>query len=331
MRIWTGEPEYLRSNTLIDRFNLPAAVALACHDHEGRLRATRLADLAANLFDAPDDGQAMEAVLEALSTMDPGARLGAIAGTHVCPNPPRPMGLLQSRHAIKCNVKRSLGSEGSSRLPPRAVLAAVGYSNCFTASSAEMSASVDSSVRWRRRSHIFTSTPVQVPSERAAPVFKRTHRDYRWYRPGTTTTSRTWKPKDLQDPRSPPASLRRPTLTPPRRTDARTGAGDGMVVSGLPLDGDLTPAALPVYCPGCDQRTGVFDGASYFKGEVRSPIRAHTAGLAQSTQLLMTQLHRSMGDTVEDSRTIVLTDSRDDAARTASGTDSTTSGIWFGS
>ena len=54
---------------------------------------------------------------------------------------------------------------------------------------------------------------------------------------------------------------------------------------------------------------------------MRSPIRAHTSGLAQSTQLLMTQLHRSMGETVDQSRTIVFTDSRDDAARTSSGTE----------
>ena len=57
----------------------------------------------------------------------------------------------------------------------------------------------------------------------------------------------------------------------------------------------------------------------FFRGEVGTPIRAQSAGLAQSTQVYLTQLHRSMGETVQDSRTIVFTDSRDDAARTAAG------------
>ena len=56
-----------------------------------------------------------------------------------------------------------------------------------------------------------------------------------------------------------------------------------------------------------------------FAGIVRSPIRAHTAGLSQATQLLLSQLHRSMGDNASDSRTIVFTDSRYDAARTSVG------------
>jgi DEAD/DEAH box helicase domain-containing protein len=54
-------------------------------------------------------------------------------------------------------------------------------------------------------------------------------------------------------------------------------------------------------------------------GSVRSPIRAHTQGAAQATQLLVSQMVRSIGDDPESSRTIVFTDSRDDAATTAIG------------
>ena len=52
---------------------------------------------------------------------------------------------------------------------------------------------------------------------------------------------------------------------------------------------------------------------------MRSPVRGHTTGIAQSTQLYLSQLVRSMGDTPAESRTILFTDSRDDAARTAAG------------
>ena len=57
----------------------------------------------------------------------------------------------------------------------------------------------------------------------------------------------------------------------------------------------------------------------FWRGEVRSPVRGHTTGIAQSTQLYLSQLVRSMGDTPAESRTILFTDSRDDAARTAAG------------
>ena len=76
--------------------------------------------------------------------------------------------------------------------------------------------------------------------------------------------------------------------------------------------------ALPDRCPRCDTR-GWNLGAKFFSGNVRSPIRAHTSGAAQATQLYLSQLVRSMGETAADSRTIVFTDSRDDAARTAAG------------
>src|SRR5690606_3395136 len=38
-----------------------------------------------------------------------------------------------------------------------------------------------------------TVAPTKVPLERAVPVFKRTHAEYRWFRPGPLTTSRRWR------------------------------------------------------------------------------------------------------------------------------------------
>lgn len=157
--------------------------------------------------------------------------------------------------------------------------------------------------------------------ERAAPVFKRAHRDYRWYRPGVVRTNRTWTASDGQG-----NSLQvgfAAVQYDPLVGALIPGSSDttGMVVSGIPADTELRPAALPLHCPRCDQKVAPRADASYLNGEVRSPIRAHTAGLAQSTQILVTQMHRSMGDNAADSRTIVFTDSRDDAARTASGTE----------
>ena len=64
---------------------------------------------------------------------------------------------------------------------------------------------------------------------------------------------------------------------------------------------------------------GTAGAAAFFAGKVRSPIRAHTTGQAELTQMTVAQVFRTTGDTAENSRTIVFTDSRDDAARTAAG------------
>ena len=84
----------------------------------------------------------------------------------------------------------------------------------------------------------------------------------------------------------------------------------------------MTGACGCLRCPSAAPDAGcglVAPMAKFFKGIVRSPIRAHTAGLAAATELLLSQLGRSMGSRPADSRTIVFSDSRDDAARTASG------------
>ena len=81
---------------------------------------------------------------------------------------------------------------------------------------------------------------------------------------------------------------------------------------------DVAPA-LPDRCPHCGQQGYNGDSRIFWRGEVRSPVRGHTTGIAQSTQLYLSQLVRSMGDTPAQSRTILFTDSRDDAARTAAG------------
>ena len=81
---------------------------------------------------------------------------------------------------------------------------------------------------------------------------------------------------------------------------------------------DVAPA-LPTRCPHCGQEGYNGDARIFWRGEVRSPVRGHTTGIAQSTQLYLSQLVRSMGDTPAESRTILFTDSRDDAARTAAG------------
>ena len=77
-----------------------------------------------------------------------------------------------------------------------------------------------------------------------------------------------------------------------------------------------TPPALPSRCPSC----GHSETQQRFRyGVVRSPIRAHTQGIDQATQLLVSSTVRSVSSTSTPEKTIVFTDSREDAAGTAMG------------
>ncbi len=305
---------------MIAELNLPAAVAEACRDDDGRIRATRLTQLTDRLFDSQDDGLALGVVLDALGGMNPGPDTVPFRG-HMFARTLRGLWACSNPACDQIERVESLGigrlfAIATSTCPCGGRVLELLY--CFECGDVSLGGFVGAT---ESGAVFLTSTPVQVPAERAAPVFKRRHSEYRWYRPGVLKTSRTWSPKDALGKKITigfAAASYDPLLG---AIVSASAGGDGMVVSGVPDEGELAPASLPVYCVRCDQRTGQLEGASYFKGEVRSPIRAHTAGLAQSTQLLMTQLHRSMGTTVEDSRTIVFTDSRDDAARTASGTE----------
>jgi DEAD/DEAH box helicase domain-containing protein len=68
LAFWSSEPAETRPESLVERFNLHAAMTAACRD-EGRIRATPLTTIGERLFDEPDDGTALGVALEALSAM----------------------------------------------------------------------------------------------------------------------------------------------------------------------------------------------------------------------------------------------------------------------
>lgn len=321
VELWENCPADTRSQAVAERFALPAAIASACRDDQGKTRATPLGELGRRLFGGTDDGTALETALDALSRLESGpdtvplrAHLftRTLRGLWACSNPDCDQ--VQRTEAV--GIGRIFTIATSTCPCGGRVLELLYCYECGDISLGGYVASEEDLVTF------LSCTPAQALTERADPVFRRAHTEYRWYRPGLVRTSRTWGPST-------------PTGTRPRvgfaavqydpllgaLIEAPQGQGTGMVLGAVPMGDDLRTPSLPVYCPRCDQSTGRLDGTSYYAGEVRSPIRAQTSGLAQSTQLLMTQLHRSMGDTAAESRTIVFTDSRDDAARTASGTE----------
>ena len=126
-----------------------------------------------------------------------------------------------------------------------------------------------------------------------------------------------------------PVHRRRPELCVPARRP-RTGNGpaihspdapNGVIVeltSTLP-EGSKAPA-LPDRCPACHQRGATQQKKERVqKGEIRTPIRAHTAGASAATEVYLGEMTRRMGANRTDRKTLVFTDSRDDAAKTAAG------------
>ncbi len=169
---------------------------------------------------------------------------------------------------------------------------------------------------------VIGASTAEADSAAGKLVFKRHREDYVWFWPGDRPLKAdTWTKQISGGKASAEFGFVR------ARLDGAVGlvepAGDdynGWIVASKvsPADADLKIPALPDRCPRCDNK-GYNLPDKFFGGAVRTPIRAHTAGAAQSTQLYLSQLVRSMGVTPEESRTIIFTDSRDDAARTAAG------------
>ncbi|MEI2727671.1 MAG: DEAD/DEAH box helicase [Candidatus Nanopelagicales bacterium] len=98
-------------------------------------------------------------------------------------------------------------------------------------------------------------------------------------------------------------------------SDQPTGYGLNVVGDGSHVD----IPALPDRCPRCAMTGGRQTSARFFAGNVNSPIGQHTSGQARLSQVVVAELFRETGENAQDSRTIVFTDSRNEAAETSAG------------
>lgn len=329
------EPRQLRRSKVLEgslgmsAVDLSLAVAGNCRDLEtNKLRATEAQIVAERLFGEPDvDLSGLKTILETMATeerLDGGVPLRAhqfvrtMRGMWACSNPDcsgvaeesrldRRIGKLFGLPLAACD---SCGSRVLDLL------------YCFSCGDVSLGGYVVDRAdpdKGEGEGTVVGSANVGLVQQSGAPVFRRKHTEYVWYWPQTrpASTDPSWTKTD-------PATKKTAKMSfVPVRFDYATGlierdesGATGMTVAVDGLEEDRAIPALPDRCPRCDQK-GYNEGGKFFSGIVRSPIRAHTAGAAQSTQLYLSQLVRSMGDSPNDSRTIVFTDSRDDAARTA--------------
>ncbi|ANH39189.1 ATP-dependent RNA helicase RhlE [Nocardioides dokdonensis FR1436] len=307
-------------------------IAAACVDPEsGRARATESSLIAERLFGAPDDE--LKGLAAALTTLADASDLAGtiplrahqfvrtMRGMWACCNPQcsgvpeaaregRGVGMLYGIPTLSCT---DCGSRVLELL------------YCFSCGDASLGGHVvdrTSVDNGEPDGAAIASANVGEVASDVAPLFKRSHEDFVWFWPGQKPVQ-----ADLKWDKVIPGSKKVASFA---FAPASLDHGTGLVTdAGNTLDGWIMKVvadlgerqripAVPDRCPRCDSR-GFNPGEKFFAGTVRSPIRAHTSGAAQSTQLYLSQLVRSLGDNAKDSRTIVFTDSRDDAARTAAG------------
>jgi DEAD/DEAH box helicase domain-containing protein len=319
----TGEERDLALIDMARELRLPTALAEACRTEGERPRATKLETIVERLFDEPDvDGRGIETVLEAIELLGPAPEsisfrshmfVRTMRGVWACTNPECTE--LEDNHELP-GIGRLFGIPTSTCECGARVLELLYCFECGDISFGGFVAGVEGTTT------LLTSSPIEVPATSAELVFRRPYGSYVWYRPGALAPGRHWTHGNAPEGRSVELAFGRALWNPflgAVTPGAVTSTGIVLNVRGLPLDGSWSVPALPERCPRCDLQTGTQELRQFYRGIVRSPIRAHTAGLSQATQLLLSQLHRSMGTTAEESRTMVFTDSRDDAARTAVG------------
>jgi DEAD/DEAH box helicase domain-containing protein len=163
--------------------------------------------------------------------------------------------------------------------------------------------------------------PSAVPARELELVFRRRYGEYMWYWPGGIR-SESWThapPGGGQAYRLElaPAVLE-PALGLLSRAGTRRPTGTMFWVSrGRGIIDHRIPA-LPEVCPYCGGE-GYNRPATFFAGTVRTPIRAHTMGTTIAGQVLADRIVDGLGTPTEAGKTIVFTDSRDDAASVAAG------------
>jgi DEAD/DEAH box helicase domain-containing protein len=315
----------------LERQDLGEALASSCLETD-ELRPSSLSVLDERLFDGPpsEGGRALEAVLEALALVEAGSAsvsfrahmfVRMIRGLWACSNPGcseieekwrspgRRVGKVYAipAHTCRCGGRIlellycyqcgdvSLGGFGT-RPPQTAADGAVWY---------------------------LGPGPSAVPAKEQALVFRRAYGEYMWYWPEQVPPSLgTWRHGSPEGGRPVMFAFgkaeydHRLGLLQPAPL---VGEGTMLIVSGLPPNTRMKAPALPDRCPRCEAAGWNRDLRVMFRGIVRTPIRAHTTGTAVTGQIIADRLVDVLGGDVATARTIVFTDSRDDAASIAAG------------
>ncbi|TCC22651.1 DEAD/DEAH box helicase [Kribbella speibonae] len=306
---------------------LSCAVALACNDpKEDRLRAASVMDLAARMFPGdPDRMDLLEGVFTQLaiaSSQSSDAPLIPLRA-HTFVRMPRGVWACSNPDCISPDSSEK-SSSGVGRLftTPAHSCSSCGSRvlellYCYECGDVSLGGFV---LQDQGLEVTLAPGPVEE-SQSGKQIFLRSATEFVWYRPGIVDLGKEWSHAGVKLAFA--AASWNPALGLLTRSPIGEPTGVVLTISGQKA-GDRVPA-LPTRCPSCGFIAYQPQAASFTSGRVQSPVRAHTTGPAAATQLYMSQLVRSLAEgregreTVADAKTIVFTDGRDDAARTAAG------------
>jgi len=313
--------------------DLPRALAAACKGDEGELRATPLLEIEHNLIgdDAPGDGADVSTILEILGELpprdsDPSFRahlfFRQVRGLWACSNPNcsevpeharssgRVIGKLYGVPRIRCDCGGCV----------------LELLYCFECGEPSLGGfAVPASDDPLCGPWYLGSGPSAEAKAETNIVFQRPYGRYMWYWPRkcpmeNNTWSHTLPNKtEKAELRLAPATL--DPFTGHLDTDLR-GTGTMLRVTGI--NDSASVPALPERCPRCMAQGYNQDPSVFFSPSVRSPIRAHTTGTAAITRILVDRLVDGLASGADEpnppeAKTIVFTDSREDAASIGAG------------
>lgn len=160
-----------------------------------------------------------------------------------------------------------------------------------------------------------SATPAGILSDAPGLVTRRNRGIYRWFWPAVGNqppvgAGSKWSSQSFD------VAWVRASLDTSGRVEVGAPEGANGWVLQISGKGDATATpAIPGRCPQCGQQGR--QTAEFVQGQVASPLQGHATSPAQTTSVYLRQLPRTLGERPEDYRTIVFTDNRDSAARTA--------------
>ena len=313
-------------------------IAQACSDESGTVVATPLSQISKFMFgETKDSDLELDRALQKLSS-GVGANLIPIR-SHLFVRTPRGLWACSNRvcSGIDPNYKFDERNIGKLFDLPAVSCDSCGSRvlellYCFDCGDISLGGFVLPSDQTPNQLNVFLgSLSPNVPdSGNKEPVFRRNSHQYRWYWPNVDTTISAWKHTKEVDGSKLDVEFRFERvgfnsqlglMQLPSNPFPNTGI---TLVANVPISSGESFPSLPKTCPACGS-SGKSNAMDEFWNDsaVRTPIRAHTTGQAIATQVFASQLSRSLSMAIDEKslsyKTIIFTDSRDDAARTAAG------------
>lgn len=297
----------------------------ACHDPiEERIRATSVDAISERVFPGNSDGRALtQLLLQQLADSKPSPSSIPLRG-HLFVRNPR--GIWACTNAQCPGIVGGTADRKVGRLynTPLSACASCGCRvlellYCYECGDVSLGGFiVERSDNGKGNQLLLAPGPV-TEEQSGKLVFLRPAKDFFWYRPGVPSASqKPWTKDGVQLTFAPTMWIPGLGLA---EVNGPNATGVSLVVSGAAPE-DRIPA-LPDRCPACSFISHA--PSKYRAGELFSPIRGHSGGPTAAIQLYLSQLIRNLSlgrsgrESIIDAKTIVFTDSRDDAARTSAG------------